>query len=132
MKLTAHSRKRLMQTFANWDVPRDFADPMYNYLVHGFSPGSCFTAMLANDFHRAIRSSHPGNHMEAFKSLSGWICDTVPEEALGSYEKVDAWCGRITPDQRRIILEDCGLIYTSKEEVMLILKDEHTVEPHLY
>ena len=120
-----------MQTFERWDVPREFAEPFYNYLVWGFRPGGCFESILANDFARAIQRSHPGNHIEAYKALVNWIADTVPEEAQGSYLKVKAWCD-ITPEQRRIILEDCGLIYTNKEEVVMILKDEPTVEPVLY
>ena len=71
------------------------------------------------------------NTVEAFKALVGWIRDTVPEEAVGSYEKVNAWCG-INPEQRRIILEQYRLIYTNQEEVWKILQDEKSVEPVLY
>ena len=131
MKLTNHSRNNLLETFSRWDVPKEFSDPMYNYLVHGYNPGSCFTSILANDFAGAIARSHPANTINAFKSLSGWMRDYMPEEAHGSYEKVKAWCG-INPEQRRIILEHNRLIYTNKEEVVLILKDERTVEPVLY
>lgn len=131
MKLTAHSRNKLMGTFEKWDVPKEFADPMYNYLVHGFNPGSGFTCVLANDFAGAIAHSHPSNTITAFKALVGWMLDTMPEEAYGSYEKVGAWCG-INPEQRRIILEHNGLVFTSQEEILLILKNEHTVEPHLW
>lgn len=131
MNLTKHSRIRLMESFARWDVPKEFAEPFYNYLVWGFRPGGCFEAVLANDFAKAISRSHPGNTVDAFKALVGWIRDTVPEEAVGSYEKVNAWCG-INPEQRRIILEHNRLIYTNKEEVWKILKDERAVEPILY
>ena len=131
MNLTAHSRNRLYKTFSNWDVPKEFAEPMYNYLVYGYQPGSFFTYVLANNFAKAILSSHISNTIEALKHLVGWMRDTLPEEAWGSYAKVDAWCD-INEEQRRIILEEHRLIYTGKEEVMLILKDEHTVEPHLY
>jgi hypothetical protein len=131
MKLTAHSRNRLLQTFARWDVPKEFAEPFYNYLVWGFRPGSCFEAVLANDFARAIQRSHPSNTVDAFKALVNWIADTVPEEAQGSYEKIKIWSS-IDEEQRRNILEDCMLIYTSKQEVMLILQDEPTTEPALY
>ena len=131
MNLSYHSKNRLMQTFADWDVPKDFADPMYNYLVYGWAPGSCFSSVLANDFAGAISRSHPGNTIEAFRALVGWIDSTVPEEAHGSYEKVKCWSG-INPEQRRIILEHKGLIFTSKEEVIKILKDEPSHEPHLY
>jgi hypothetical protein len=131
MQLSYYSRNRLLETFKKWDVSKDFSEPMYNYLLYGWSPGSCFTSVLANDFARAIQRSHPANTIESFKALVGWIRDTMPEEAHGSYEKVKAWTG-INPEQRRIILEDCGLIYTAKEETWLALKDAPTAEPVLY
>ena len=131
MNLTAHSKNKLIETFAHWSVPKEFADPMFNYLVYGYHPGSFFGYVLSNNFAKAILSSHPSNTIEALKHLVGWMGDTLPEEAVGSYDKVNAWCG-INPEQRRIILEHNRLIYTNKEEVILILKDEHTVEPHLY
>ena len=123
MNLTAHSKNRLMQTFAHWEVPKEFADPMYNYLVYGYYPGSFFGYVLSNNFAKAILSSHPSNTIEALKHLVGWMRDTLPEEAWGSYAKVVAW-GGINEEQRRIILEEHQLIYTSKEEVWKILSDE--------
>jgi Txe/YoeB family toxin of Txe-Axe toxin-antitoxin module len=120
-----------MQTFAHWDVPKDFADPMYNYLVFGWTPGSCFTSVLANDFASAIARSHPSNTIEAFKALVGWIRDTVPKEAYGSYEAVAKWTA-LNAEQRRVILEKHKLVFTSKEEVVKILKDEPSHEPVLY
>lgn len=114
-----------MKTFADWQVPRDFAEPMYNYLVYGYAPGSCFTSVLANDFAGAISRSHPSNTVEAFKALVGWIDGTVPEEAHGTYEKVKCWVG-INPEQRRIVLERKGLIFTSQEEIWMVLKGEPT------
>ena len=131
MKLTNYSQARIRGTFADWDVPADFADPMHNYLVYGYQPGSCFTAVLANDFIGAIRSSHPNNTVEAFKALAGWINECCPKVAQGSYAKVDEWCD-MTWDLRRPILEKQGLVYTEKQEVWMILKDEPTVEPTLY
>jgi hypothetical protein len=131
MKLSVHSKNKLMQTFAHWSVPKEFADPMYNYLVYGYHPGSFFGYVLSNNFAKAILSSHPSNTIEALKHLVGWMGDTLPEEAVGSYDKVDAWCG-INPEQRRIILEHNRLIYANKEEVILILKDQPTTEPVLY
>ncbi len=131
MKLTAHSRNRLMQTFERWGVPKEFAEPFYNYLVWGFRPGSCFEAILANDFAKAISRSHPSNTVEAFKALVGWINDVVPEEARGSHEQILLWSS-IDEEQRRSILEEHRLIYPNKEEVMLILKDKPTIEPVLW
>jgi hypothetical protein len=131
MNLSKYSKHKLMKTFQLWDVPKDFAEPFYNYLVYGWAPGRCFSSVLANDFAGAISRSHPANTIEAFKALVGWIDGTVPEEARGSYEKVKCW-GGINPEQRRIILEHHGLVFSKEEEVWKILKDEHTVEPHLY
>ena len=131
MNLSKYSKNKLMQTFQHWDVPKDFAEPFYNYLVFGWTPGSCFTSVLANDFVSAISRSHPSNTINAFKALVGWMCDTMPVEAYGSYENVSKWT-TLNPEQRRIVLEQTGLVFTSKEEVVKILKDEPSHEPHLY
>ena len=131
MKLSSYSQFRIMSTFATWQVPKDFADPMYNYLVMGYSPGSCFTAVLANDFASAIARSHPANTVEAFKSLSGWIRDTLPSEAYDSYLAVKHWTG-LTDDDRRAVLEYHKLIYTGKQETMLVIKGDPVVEPILW
>lgn len=123
MNITHFSRERLYRTFKQWEVPQDFADPMANYLVYGYEPGSCFSAVLANDFIGAIRSSHPSNSVEAFKALAGWIYSHVPHQAYGSYDKVNAWCD-LDSDERRAILEHNRLIYSAKEETWLALKGE--------
>jgi hypothetical protein len=123
MIITHYSRSRLYATFKEWEVPQDFADPMANYLVYGYEPGSCFTAVLANDFVGAIRSSHPSNSVEAFKALSGWLYSHVPPQAYGSYERVRAWLD-LDADERRAILEHNRLIYTAQEETWLALKGQ--------
>jgi hypothetical protein len=131
MNITVYSRNRLYETFAEWDVPRDFADIMANYLIYGYEPGSCFTAVLANDFLKAVSCSHPSNTINSFKALAGWIDEWCPKVAYGSYARVDAWCD-ITSAMRRPILEKCGLVFTEKEEVWMALKDTPTHEPVLY
>jgi hypothetical protein len=131
MDITVYSRDRLYETFSNWDVPREFADTMANYLIYGYQPGSCFTAVLSNDFIGAMRSSHPANSIEAFKALAGWIWDCCPKEAYGSYAQVESWCD-ITSAMRRPILEKRRLVFTEKEEVWMALKDTPTHEPVLY
>ena len=131
MNITVYSRNRLYETFSKWDVSRDFADPMANYLVYGYEPGGCFTAVLANDFFAAIQSSHPANTVEAFKCLVGWIRDTMPIESYGSYLAVKHWL-KLEDDVRRRVLENHRLIYTAKEEVVLALRSESTVELVLF
>ena len=120
-----------MKTFHRWNVPKDFADPMYNYLVYGYNPGSCFTSVLANDFAGAIARSHPANTIEAFKALTGWMRDTMPNESYSSYEAVDNWC-YLKEDERRAVLEKHELIYSEKEETFLLIKGDPVHEPILY
>jgi hypothetical protein len=131
MKITVYSNNRLRETCNSWGVPGDLADPMLNYLVYGYAPGSCFTAVLANDFFGAIRSSHPANTIEAFKNLAGWINDCFPKESYGCYEAVEHWL-LLSESQRRTILERCRLIYTEQEEIIMTLKNEPDREPVLY
>jgi hypothetical protein len=131
MKLTEYSRNLLLASFAKWDVAGDFAEPMYNYLVHGYSPGGFFTSVLANDFHGAIARSHPSNTINACKSLGGWITDCAPREAHGSYDAVSNWC-YLPPKARRQILEEYGLVYTEEREVWMALQSQPTTEPVLY
>jgi hypothetical protein len=131
MKLSEHSRNQILKTFELWSVPKEFADPMYNYLVYGYSPGSFFTAVLANDFAGAVQSSHPANTIVALKQLAGWMQDYMPAMARGSYEEVDAWA-RLNEEQRRAVLESRGLVFTVEDEMMLVLQGKHTVEPILW
>jgi hypothetical protein len=123
MNISVYSRNRLYETFQKWEVPKDFADPMANYLVYGYEPGSCFTAVLANDFMQAMTSSHPVNTVEAFKALVGWIRGCMPAEAYGSYLAVNHWLKLNAEDKRRV-LENHRLVYTSKEEVWMAIKEK--------
>lgn len=132
MKLSTYSHNRLMHTFSQYQVARDYADPIYNYLVHGFPPGSFFTALLANDAMRMIASSHPSNTIPSLKNLVAWIRDYLGEStAHGSYELVNSWL-KTTPEERREELEALGLVYPEKVEIIKILSDEPTHEPHLW
>ena len=123
MNITKHSHRRFMISANRWTVPRDYFDPLYNYLVHGFEPGSFWTAVLANDFARAIQSSHPSNTIEALKNTVGWMRDSFPVESYGGYPNIKAWM-ELDSSIRRISLEAAGLIYTEQDEIMLALKGE--------
>lgn len=126
--LSDYSKHKFNQTFATWRVDREYAEPMHNYLVYGFSPGSFFTAVLANDFMSAMSRSHPANTIPALKNLVGWIRDVVPEQAWGDYKAVDAWCN-LSADQRRAVLEEHNLIHTAKQETWLAVKGDSTFDP---
>jgi hypothetical protein len=132
MNLTVYSRNRLLNTFALHQVPKEYADPLYNYLVHGFHPGSFLAAVLSNDFMATIGSSHPANTVGALKRVVTWLNDTIEHGvAWGTPEAVQHWL-QMTDDERRSVLETNRLVYTEREEVILILKDTPTNEPILW
>lgn len=126
--LSTYSKHKFNESLATWKVDRDFAEPMYNYLVYGFSPGSFFTAVLANDFMGAVARSHPSNTMTALKKLTGWMRDCMPKQSLGSYHAVEEWL-KLTADERRAVLEAHNLIYTPKQETWLAVKGDPTFDP---
>ena len=123
MTLSKYSRKRFYEGIELWRVDDTFAEPMFNYLVFGYSPGSFFTAVLANDFVSAVARSHPSNTMTALKALTGWMRDSMPRLAYGSYEAVDAWLA-LGVEERRQVLVEHNLIYTGKHETFLEIQGE--------
>lgn len=131
MEFSRYSRARIMQGAVDWQVPKDFFDPIYNYMVHGYEPGSFFSAVLANDFFRAMQSSHPGNTIPALKNLTGWIRSTMGYGIFwGSEEVVQNWL-KMSGEQRREKLELLRLVIPEKDEIVMILKGEPCVEPHM-
>jgi hypothetical protein len=131
MQLTKFSRDRMLLSASSWTVPRDYFDPLFNYLVHGFEPGSFWTAVLANDFMNAVQHSHPSNTIEALKHAVGWIRESFPEESYGDHKTVKAWI-ELDGHQRRLHLEAAHLIYTEQQEIMKGLRGEKSFEPFLY
>ena len=130
MELGKHSRNRLLESLNHWHVVKDFADPMYNYLVYGFEPGGFFKGWYARDA-MAIVHSHPVSTVESLKYLSKWMLNCMPHQAWGSYDQVYAWI-KMPADQRRAILVDSDLVYTEQEDMFLLLKGEPTNEPIFY
>jgi hypothetical protein len=131
VQLTKFSKDRMLLSASQWTVPREYFDGLFNYLVHGFEPGSFWTAVLANDFMRAIQHSHPSNTIEALKHTVGWIRDSFPEESYGDYNLVAAWIA-LDGHQRRMHLEAAHMIYTEQQEIMKGLRGEKSFEPFLY
>ena len=131
MNLTKFSRDRMMLSATRWTVPRDFFEPLHNYLVHGFEPGSFWSAVLANDFMRAVQHSHPSNDISALKNTVGWIQDSFPEQSYGNRFIVGDWVNR-SGHERRQILEQHNLIYSEQEEVMMALQGKKSHEPMMY
>jgi hypothetical protein len=130
MELTKFSRNRLMESATRWTVPREYFDPLYNYLVYGFEPGSFWTAVLANDFAGAILHSHPANSIPHLKHVVGWMRDSWPEVAYGDRFTVQIWID-FSSHERRLYLEANRLIYSEQEEVMMALQNVRTHEPFM-
>jgi hypothetical protein len=132
MKISKYSKNHIMRGAADWEVPKDYFDPIYNYLIHGFEPGSFFSAVLANDFYRAIQHSHPANTIPALKKLTGWIQSTMGHGVFwGSKEVVQNWL-KMSSQERREKLELLNLVYSEQDEIVMVIKDQRTVEPMLW
>lgn len=132
MDFSRYSKARIMKTAVDWEVPKEYFDPIYNYMVHGFEPGSFFSALLANDMFRAMASSHPANSISALKNLTGWIRSTMGYGIFwGSEDVVSNWL-KMTDEQRREKLELLGLVIPEKDEIFMILKGEPCVEPFMW
>jgi hypothetical protein len=131
MKLTTYSKNRITKTAEMWRVERDYFQPLYNYLVYGWEPGSFWCAVLENDWFGAIARSHPGNSVEGLKNASKWITGVWPAEIYGDLRRVRAWTYR-TAEERRTTLEQAKLIYTEQQEVEMALKGVPNHELELY
>lgn len=121
MNISKFSKDRLKDSFEYWNVDAEYYDPMINYLVHGFSPGSFFFYVLCNDWANAMVRSHPSNQIANLKNLTKWLINVMPREAWGNHEIVDNWMTMI-PEKRRRILEAHDLIFTEKEETWMALQ----------
>lgn len=118
-----------METLNKWSVPQEYADRMFEYFVHGFAPGSFFTAVLANDFAGAMTSSHPANSIQGLKNLVGWLRSTMTHGLTwGDHKTVENWLA-MSESERRAALVEHRLLYSEDQEIMLALKNVPTVEP---
>ena len=121
-----------MQSAVDWEVSKEYFDPIYNYMVHGFEPGSFYTALLSNDLFRAMASSHPANSVNELKKLTAWIRSTMGHGIFwGSEEVVQSWL-KMTTEERREKLELLRLVIPEKDEIVMILRGDKVVEPHMW
>ena len=129
MTLTEHSNNRLLATFAQWHVDPEYHQHVISYLIHGWDPGSFYTAVFANDFTGAMRSSHPNNQIDGLKNLARWMQEYMPLKSWGSREAVSRWLS-LNESERRAVLEYYQLVYDTKTEMWLVLKDAPTTNPY--
>lgn len=132
MKLSCYSKNRIYQTMCDYQVPKEWAEVMYNYLVYGLPPGSFFTAVLSNDFMGAVSHSHPANYIGSLKALVSWIFNYITEgTAYGSYAIVDKWM-KLSIEEKRRCLESEGLVFDEKTEILMAIEGKESVEPVWY
>ena len=120
--LSKYNKRRILHSLMSYDVvDTAIEDALINYIVYGIKPGSMLTAMLANDMHGVLSSSHPSNTVEFLKNISNWIRNELPTELRGSYNAVGHW---MTCDSkyRRRVLENYKLLLSQEEEIMLSLQ----------
>ena len=132
MDFSRYSKARIMKSAVDWEVSKEYFDPIYNYMVHGFEPGSFYSALLANDMFRAMASCHPANNVNELKKLTAWIRSTMGYGIFwGSEEVVQNWI-KMSEEQRREKLELLRLVIPEKDEIVMILRGEPCVEPHMW
>lgn len=100
--------KKLAESFRYWNVNDEWQGVLERYLIDGFSPGSFFEALLANDLVGAATRSHPSNQWKEIMAVMKWLINRAPKESYGSYEKVREWL-RLSEDQRRTYCENANV-----------------------
>lgn len=121
MKLTKHSLNHFRNTAHENALCGEYYEPLERYLLYGLEPGGFWTAVLANDFMRAMQSSHPGNSVPELKNAVNWIVYSWPAMSWGSYDAVKQWLAMSEP-QRREVLEHRELIFSERTEVDMVLR----------
>lgn len=125
MNLSKYSKLKFFGELNHWHLDADTMQQLYNYLVHGFSPGSFHEALFSNDAAGALSRSHPGNNLLNLINLARFLRSTVLwGRAFGSYEVVGEWL-RMSDEQRRAILIDAGMANSEARDIDLALRDDH-------
>lgn len=81
-------------SYMGMEVPDHTRESIENYLVRGWSPGGFVTAMLAMDMQRALCNADTANRQMMW-AIGRWIIESCPEQAWGSYEKVQNWVANV-------------------------------------
>ena len=75
-------------------VGDNFKGGLRRFVEDRVPTGGFLRAVLANDFMEAMAHAHITLGSRELAALAGFILTHVPEDARGSYEKVDAWTSR--------------------------------------
>lgn len=123
MTVSNFNIRKLDTTMKDWDIPDGFRQPIINYLIYGFRPGSFFESFLCDDAFGLISHSHPVNRISDLKGLANFFYNSgLRGIAFGDYSSYNAWL-RLSDEERIAHLIRVRLIYSEKEEVAAILLD---------
>lgn len=103
-----------------WDVPEEWQQELYNYIVLGLPPGSFHLAVYAGDLMGAATRTHPSNTWPAIVAMCRWLINVAPRQSSGSYENVENWL-HLSKAERTQILEEWRLLTPEKEVAWNIL-----------
>lgn len=112
-----------IQRNKDWNVPYEWQEILYSYIVEGLPPGSFFTSLLANDLKMAACRSHPSNTWAGIICVCKWLINEAPHNCHGSYAIVESWMA-LPQTERRRICEVKQLISTEQELMWTIMKKE--------
>lgn len=71
MKLSEHSRNRLLNSFSRWEVPQEYCQPVRDYLVNGWDPGS-----FCDDYYCSFLESEDGECKEGYSDSTPTVVET--------------------------------------------------------
>lgn len=73
------------------DLPSHTMETLDRYFIMGLRPGGFVSAMIAEDFKKALASADHVNRAR-FWYVATWLMRYAPEGSTGSYEILTDWC----------------------------------------
>jgi hypothetical protein len=76
---------------------------MFNYLVHGWQPGSFLTAVLINNLYLAAgRADHVNRMHLGYVTL--WMIRALPGSCYGSQANMESWMARTDREREELLV----------------------------
>jgi len=94
------------ETFTYFDtIPDGIQEGLWNYMAYGLSPGGFMTAVLKNNFQRAMASADHSWSGTSFKQLAKWVDEYMPPYMRGDEASMIAWQEKTDEERRDIMIE---------------------------
>lgn len=82
--------KSKLLNFDGYKMTEQSKESLYNYLVHGFEPGSFMTSVLSNDLFGAVSRADFLN-IDLISQYARWIENCAPYGSYGDRDTVRGW-----------------------------------------